>query len=90
MMKFPRTRATLAIRPEKVNIATERPAEMTNIIHGKVLDIAYLGNMSTYVIETPTGQHIKRRLPTPAASPAGLLRGIKTCGYPSPIPQVWC
>ena len=53
------TRATLAIRPEKVNIATERPAEMTNIIHGKVLDIAYLGNMSTYVIETPTGQHIK-------------------------------
>lgn len=53
------TRATLAIRPEKVNIATERPADMTNIIHGKVHDIAYLGNMSTYVIQTPTGQLIK-------------------------------
>jgi len=53
------TRATLAIRPEKVNIATEKPADMTNIIRGKVHDIAYLGNMSTYVVETPTGQLIK-------------------------------
>ncbi|MDA5095677.1 ABC transporter ATP-binding protein [Aliiroseovarius sp. KMU-50] len=53
------TRATLAVRPEKVNISTERPEGMTNVIHGKVHDIAYLGNMSTYVIETPSGQLIK-------------------------------
>ncbi|WP_424939319.1 ABC transporter ATP-binding protein [Aliiroseovarius sp. S253] len=53
------TRATLAIRPEKVNISTERPSDMTNIVHGKVHDIAYLGNMSTYVIQTSTGQLIK-------------------------------
>ncbi len=47
------------MRPEKVAIATERPEGVTNAIHGKVHDIAYLGNMSTYVIETPDGQLIK-------------------------------
>ncbi len=53
------TEATLAVRPEKVTIATERPEGVTNAISGKVLDIAYLGNMSTYVIETANGDHIK-------------------------------
>ncbi|WP_424943983.1 ABC transporter ATP-binding protein [Aliiroseovarius crassostreae] len=53
------TRATLAVRPEKVNISTERPEGMTNVISGKVHDIAYLGNMSTYVIQTANGQLIK-------------------------------
>ena len=53
------TDATLAVRPEKVTISTDRPEGVTNALSGKVLDIAYLGNMSTYVIETTNGTLIK-------------------------------
>jgi putrescine transport system ATP-binding protein len=51
--------ATLAVRPEKITISTEKPDDVPNSLKGKVLDIAYLGNMSTYVIETENGKHIK-------------------------------
>jgi len=47
-----------AIRPEKVSISTERP-EADNVISGKILDIAYLGNISTYHVEVAPGLIIK-------------------------------
>ncbi|QIE46338.1 ABC transporter ATP-binding protein [Pseudohalocynthiibacter aestuariivivens] len=49
----------LAIRPEKVAITAEKPEGAVNAIQGKILDIAYLGNLSTYHVELPTGQIIK-------------------------------
>jgi putrescine transport system ATP-binding protein len=49
----------LAIRPEKVSIATEKPVDADNTVEGKVLDIAYLGNLSTYHVELPGGTIIK-------------------------------
>ncbi|WP_170336894.1 ABC transporter ATP-binding protein [Ruegeria arenilitoris] len=49
----------LAIRPEKVAISAERPADAINAIQGKVHDIAYLGNLSTYHVELPNGTIIK-------------------------------
>ncbi len=49
----------LAIRPEKVTISAERPAEAINAIQGKVHDIAYLGNLSTYHVELANGTIIK-------------------------------
>lgn len=48
-----------AIRPEKVAISVEEPTEAANKLHGKILDIAYLGNISTYHVELPTGHIIK-------------------------------
>ncbi|SFD88120.1 putrescine transport system ATP-binding protein [Sulfitobacter brevis] len=48
-----------AIRPEKIAISTERPTETANVLQGKVLDIAYLGNISTYHVALPSGQIIK-------------------------------
>ena len=51
--------AHLAIRPEKIRITTEQPEDATNALQGKVLDIAYLGNLSTYHVELPGGQVIK-------------------------------
>ncbi len=51
--------AHLAIRPEKIKITTERPEDAPNALQGKVLDIAYLGNLSTYHVELPGGQVIK-------------------------------
>lgn len=50
--------ATLAIRPEKITISAEKP-EGDNAVEGKVLDIAYLGNLSTYHVELPGGVVIK-------------------------------
>jgi len=51
--------AHLAIRPEKVVIHTAVPDGTDNLLQGKVLDIAYLGNLSTYHVELPGGQIIK-------------------------------
>ena len=52
-------KAHLAIRPEKIGISTEKPKDAANALQGKVLDIAYLGNLSTYHVELPGGQIIK-------------------------------
>jgi len=51
--------AWLALRPEKVSIAAHRPDDAANALAGKVLDIAYLGNISTYHVELANGQIIK-------------------------------
>ncbi len=51
--------AHLAVRPEKVAIHTDKPEGADNLLQGKVLDIAYLGNLSTYHVELPGGQVIK-------------------------------
>ncbi|MFC3612207.1 ABC transporter ATP-binding protein [Lutimaribacter marinistellae] len=49
----------LAIRPEKVAISAERPEEAANAVQGKILDIAYLGNLSTYHVEIAGGTIVK-------------------------------
>jgi ABC-type Fe3+/spermidine/putrescine transport system ATPase subunit len=47
-------RVTLALRPEKLAISKTRP-ETVNALQGKVIDIAYLGNLSTYHVELAGG-----------------------------------
>jgi len=49
----------LAIRPEKVSISAEQPSGVTNAVKGRIIDIAYLGNLSTYHVELEGGQMIK-------------------------------
>ena len=42
----------VAVRPEKINISKESPAEGTrNMLKGKVLDVGYLGKISIYRIQ---------------------------------------
>ena len=51
-----------AIRPEKISIWSDRPEtsdETANIVPGQIIDIAYLGNISTYHVELPNGQMLK-------------------------------
>ena len=55
----PTGRVFLAVRPEKVAISAERPADRANVVRGKVLDIGYLGNISTYHVEVPGGRVIR-------------------------------
>ena len=52
---------TFAIRPEKLNISKTKP-DAPNSLQGKVIDIAYLGNVSTYYVELIGGQMIKAQM----------------------------
>ena len=48
----------VAVRPEKVEIHGERP-EDDNVLKGRIIDIGYLGNLSTYHVELGNGKIIK-------------------------------
>lgn len=52
-------RCTFAIRPEKVSIGKDRPTDRTNSVRGKIHDIAYLGNISTFKVELSNGTMVK-------------------------------
>lgn len=54
--------ATLVIRPEKVAISKKEPSTPGNKMQGKVLDIGYLGNMSTYHVKLPDGNVVKAQM----------------------------
>ena len=47
--------ATFAIRPEKIIISRNAP-DTRNRVQGKILDIGYLGNLSTYHVEVEPGR----------------------------------
>jgi putrescine transport system ATP-binding protein len=49
----------LALRPEKIEISKEKPEGQPNLIQGKVWDIAYIGNTSTYHVHLADGSTIK-------------------------------
>ncbi len=51
----------LALRPEKVAISKTKP-DAVNVLRGKVIDIAYLGNLSTYHVELENGAMIKAQM----------------------------
>lgn len=50
---------TIAIRPEKVAISREKPADSPNAVQGEIIDIAYLGNLSTYHVRLKNGLMVK-------------------------------
>nr|WP_239479771.1 ABC transporter ATP-binding protein [Actibacterium sp. 188UL27-1] len=52
------TDCALSIRPEKVAISRDRP-DLDNALPGKIMDIAYLGNVTTYHVEIAGGQILK-------------------------------
>lgn len=52
--------AWFAIRPEKVHISLDPPADGTlNTVSGEVWDIGYLGDVSVYHVRLPTGATVK-------------------------------
>ena len=54
--------ATLAIRPEKIAISKEKPTDRHNVVPGKVHDIGYLGNISTYHVRLADGHIVKAQV----------------------------
>ncbi|MEZ5674170.1 putrescine transport system ATP-binding protein [Thalassovita litoralis] len=49
----------IAIRPEKITVSADKPEGAMNAVKGQIVDIAYLGNMSTYHVKIPGGLVIK-------------------------------
>ncbi|MCR5880820.1 polyamine ABC transporter ATP-binding protein [Phenylobacterium sp. J367] len=49
----------LAVRPEKVVMHTEPPPEGPNRLAGKIHDIAYLGDWTTYLVEVAPGRTVR-------------------------------
>ena len=51
---------SVAVRPEKIRISLQRPERARpNEFSGKVVEIAYLGDVNTYIVHTPEGVKIK-------------------------------
>src|ERR1700719_283932 len=48
-----------AIRPEKVFMSTAQPEGTDNVVRGAVQDIAYLGDLSIYLVKLPTGKVVR-------------------------------
>jgi putrescine transport system ATP-binding protein len=53
----------VALRPEKLRVATAPPAVNENCVAGRVAEIAYLGNVSIYKVRLDNGLVMKARLP---------------------------
>jgi putrescine transport system ATP-binding protein len=49
-----------AVRPEKIFMSTEAPQSgADNVVRGTVQDIAYLGDLSIYLVRLPTGKVVR-------------------------------
>jgi putrescine transport system ATP-binding protein len=55
----PGTVLWVAVRPEKIRVATEPPAAADNSFPGTVLDIGYLGDISVYKTRLDNGSTLK-------------------------------
>jgi putrescine transport system ATP-binding protein len=55
----------VAIRPEKINISREPPAASVggNAVQGTVSEIAYMGDMSIYLVQIDSGRMLRVTLP---------------------------
>jgi putrescine transport system ATP-binding protein len=55
----PGQQISLAVRPEKITLSLDRPAAAVNALTGQVVDIGYLGDVSTYHVRLRTGLVLK-------------------------------
>jgi putrescine transport system ATP-binding protein len=55
----PMAHCWVAVRPEKIELARTRPSQADNWAHGVVRDIAYLGDLSVYVIRLDSGRELR-------------------------------
>lgn len=55
--------ATVAVRPEKIAVGRTPPATELNRTRGVIRDIAYLGDVSIYHVETADGRRIAATRP---------------------------
>jgi putrescine transport system ATP-binding protein len=67
------TSVTVAVRPEKIEIAREPAVNALNMLHGRVEGIAYLGDLSVYKVRDQHGMIVKASVANRDRRAAGLL-----------------
>jgi len=55
----PESRVWVAVRPEKIHLTREKPDQSENLVRGTVKEIAYLGDVSRYLVRLETGKIIR-------------------------------
>jgi putrescine transport system ATP-binding protein len=64
----PGARVGVALRPEKLVISHEPPESEENRLTGAIREIAYMGNLSIYLVELDTGKTVKVTMPNQVRS----------------------
>jgi putrescine transport system ATP-binding protein len=72
-----------ALRPEKIFMSTTAPAEAKdNVVRGAVQDVAYLGDLSIYLVKLPTGKVVRVTQPNTS-------RHAEAIGWDQPVYLSW-
>jgi putrescine transport system ATP-binding protein len=50
---------TVALRPEKIQVSRDKPADDFNVARGTIKDLSYFGSFTVYHVELPSGQRLK-------------------------------
>jgi putrescine transport system ATP-binding protein len=50
---------TVALRPEKIQVSRQKPADDFNAAPGTIKDLSYFGSFTVYHVELPSGQRLK-------------------------------
>jgi putrescine transport system ATP-binding protein len=50
---------TVALRPEKIQVSRDKPADAFNAAPGTIKDLSYFGSFTVYHVELPSGQRLK-------------------------------
>jgi putrescine transport system ATP-binding protein len=59
----PGAKAWVAVRPEKIHLTKQDVREPHNCVKGQVKGIAYMGNLSIYLVQLDSGKQIKVTMP---------------------------
>jgi putrescine transport system ATP-binding protein len=59
----PTAQVAVAVRPEKMQISRERPAQAENTVAGVIQEVAYLGDVSRYLVRLDTGTVVRATQP---------------------------
>ncbi|MEO7775310.1 MAG: polyamine ABC transporter ATP-binding protein [Steroidobacteraceae bacterium] len=49
----------VAVRPEKIALQREKPESSDNVARGVIKEIAYMGDLSIYVVKLPSGREVR-------------------------------
>ena len=66
---LPQANLWVAIRPEKINLSREPPPSPDNWARGVIREIAYLGELSVFLVRLESGREIRATLANSARKP---------------------
>jgi putrescine transport system ATP-binding protein len=72
-----------AIRPEKISISRRQPAAVggENVVRGTVREIAYMGDLSIYLVQIDSGKMVRVTLPNMTRFGSCFASPSRRCGW---------